>query len=1302
MAKGTKQQKPTQIQKPKPAKLPMFKKKKQTKKVQKEQAKSQKGEKTKADLVEEERGERVDILNSHLTQDCLLLLKGHKQPQLKVYKLDPSKASGQAPDPMTHELQTNTQSDGKQQNHPIGESLALGKKKGGRTKTNHKALSLLSSLKNSCKTPETPTTKPKTTRKRKSSSKLEIEGIITSSKRSLDCKECGEMFSDVSSLQKHKTTTHVVESPSLTYTNGNIFEGVSNVNLYQLPKSPRQCVGVMSTATDWDTEPEIAMEDREQNLSFPALIPSPSLTIPPAILQSNCFDDTGGPATDTNQQSHTSPELDLSTVKTQNTLLNSPPQLSLNSSSKTSESVKTKELVSPVDEKLEQRSAIKLTSVSEVVAAIDDDLKEELLLDVNLVTVGEKTEDEDSTCDGVSIPQNKSNEFECDSREQGPAKDQPVQSLASQTVSCSINRVEVKEEEEELLVQRKKVRGKRAVKDKEPGGMRRGKKSLRKDVATKQALIGNSDKEMNSEKKHGECRVVFEKHPAILGSDQETDANNTTATLLPSTSSACDCSHDEEQVVFELKSVTTSVHEVMNKSGLPGGEEHNRASDQSPLITLEKFLASRQRVSAETEPEIMTKGHHKQRLVSMDEDGGLALQNTQVTSVSTQHHQDIRTVLVKEETSIIPEDVQNTNGSKHIKWNVEPISNEDTDIPGMESPEITRESRITPEFSSSQCIFYPVKVEEREMQVEVTHAHKGRVNPEASPDPNQVEHHNALCHTHEGSPPALEYQDSRVQGLLSDPTDSDYTNNQDFEPSPNLREFLLQSSDEEDGGGLELYDPQINSEAEIMAYFNQNQTNSSNLPDQTSSKKPIDYFCKYFGWDTWVEIAEYTDRASRISNPVTPNEVAHFVGIHIAMGTLKFPCSKLYWEDLTKVPLIAEAMALPRFLELSHKLKLNSPASVSAPRNAANCPNAVQGKASPSRYCKKLLGDQTNETAALQSQTDPLWKIQPLLLRFKAGCQSLRQEDHYAIDHYPLHLTGRMHSNQISLYCTSLIGFSGSLSRVELTLNFADKENAVKKMVSKGTMVFLCKQELSTPAMLEHLLAAGVNGAGMVGGSRGQVGDEFVSSDGRLMLRRSHRGFILSTAGSSLKSMTSLIDNFEKAQMLARLNKGLQNLYTTPFTASTPTCWPQAVLWYLTDLALVNSWLQYRQEIGTKSVPLTLMAFRLEVSKALIFSGSDTQDSVPPHSPTEPVHARNETSNPVMTEGSPLPDAATRYDGSDHWPEQLGEGEGGRCRFGDCQRMSRVLCLKCCVFLCISRNHNCFLNFHSQRSLEKK
>lgn len=224
--------------------------------------------------------------------------------------------------------------------------------------------------------------------------------------------------------------------------------------------------------------------------------------------------------------------------------------------------------------------------------------------------------------------------------------------------------------------------------------------------------------------------------------------------------------------------------------------------------------------------------------------------------------------------------------------------------------------------------------------------------------------------------------------------------------------------------------------------------------------------------------------------------------------------------------------------------------------------------------------------------------------------------------------------------------------------------------------------------------------AGKVGGARGQVGDEFVSLDGKLKLFRCHHGFILSAAVKGRSRSTSLVSGFERALKAAKLNRDLRKAYHTPCLSSSPTAWPLSVLWHLTDLALVNSWLQHRGDRSHKQEPLSLMAFRLEVSKALILSSSsDAQDATPPRPPAPERPEQGTIPGSASIIETPLPDIAIRYDGIGHWPEQVAEGEGARCRFGGCDRTSRVRCLKCCVFLCISRSHNCFLQFHSQGAL---
>ncbi|XP_076016958.1 zinc finger protein 576, tandem duplicate 1 isoform X2 [Genypterus blacodes] len=1370
----------------------LFKKKKQPKPIEKKQTKKAKDAKmtiknqAKGLGKEQKLSTKTKTTFTNITQETLLLLKGHKQPLLKVHKLDPTKASGQtpeaSPDNSPTSMKQNKDGTLKQRKDSTKKSAnnrkTEGKKKGGRPKKNQKSLSLLSSLQVSHQPSETPI-KPKTTRKRKAPANVETEGVITSahSRRALECKDCGERFTEVASLQKHKAQVHIVESPGLTYTNGNIFEGVSSLDLFQLPKQHEKVTGVMNAAADWDTEPEMAeisLEDKEQSVSFPALNPSPSLPVPPSDVDRG-YGDVAGNKTVSDGQSLNSPDIVLpcqqvkilKSNKESSTCVTS--ENPLNTSTETKSSEEDESLASaqgetsqPSIKDLSKTPAL-ASMQSEVQDTADEDIKEDLLL--KIVTVGEQSDRDDPT---LSLDNVSENERNGSTNPEGESNDTAIvtvqndhkrteESPSLQTVSCSTHQQDIKEEEEETVVQKKKV-VKGTVTRWATRGRRGGAGRQKRSALCKSNSVEVNTRETVQEKEQGECQVVHQKAASdsemIFECETHTDrhdkptsqsspAENTTAKFDANEGTLSDS--PVERVVCELESVTTSVEQVARSddSRMERAEDPERETDQSPGIILDRIISSQRRDTnkelsliltrsprqglddtAESEAEVQEIKVEENTLDPLHLLVTLDCESRQGSSIQPQHRHGIRTVLVKDESSPMSDEAEATQGNRHIRWSVEQINTENSSSPLMEIGENTTDSNMVADFNANQCVFYPVKEEEREVLLGATPSNT--LLPDGISSDAQI----GLQSNDEGSYATQDYQETRVSGEGHQEFAEAHEADSEWHHAAGIQDFLLQSSDEEDLSGSELPDPQLESEAEVMAYFYKNQTNCPQQPDATChnlptsanelhsqipsedkrSREPIDYFSNYFGWDTWVEIARCTNKQP--NTPVAARVVAQFVGIHIAMGTLKFPSLRLYWEDLTKVPLIAEAMPLSQFLQLSRALKFASPTVCPGKDNSReerqdfqSVQEATPGTVSFSNRSSSLIneaqrqGDKSNDQNCPNVHTDPLWKVQPLLCRFRAGCQSLRQDAEYAVDQYPLPLTGKTNNNKRSLYCTTLIGFGGLMMHVDLKLNLLDKEDAVEKMAPRGSMVFLCRQELSTPAMLERLLVAGVHGAGRVGGARGQIGDEFVSSDGRLMLRRSQCGFILSTAGNSQKNMPSLIDNFEKAQMLTRLNRDLQNLYRIPLTALAPTCWPQAVLWYLTDTALVNSWLLYRQDHQSVSEPLTLMAFRLEVSKALIrCSGSDTQDSVPPQPPTEKAHVTSETPNPNVIQESPLPDAATRYDGSGHWPEQLAEGEGGRCRFGDCQRTSRVLCLKCCVFLCISRNHNCFLNFHNQGS----
>ena len=56
-------------------------------------------------------------------------------------------------------------------------------------------------------------------------------------------------------------------------------------------------------------------------------------------------------------------------------------------------------------------------------------------------------------------------------------------------------------------------------------------------------------------------------------------------------------------------------------------------------------------------------------------------QNRPRLNVQPHQHRDIRTVLVKEESSLVLNEAQVSQGSRRIRWNVEPVDNENTATP---------------------------------------------------------------------------------------------------------------------------------------------------------------------------------------------------------------------------------------------------------------------------------------------------------------------------------------------------------------------------------------------------------------------------------------------------------------------------------------------------------------------------------------------------------------------------------------------------------------------------------------------
>ncbi|MCJ8728298.1 hypothetical protein PDJAM_G00002840 [Pangasius djambal] len=1224
-----------------------------------------------------------------IKQQALLLLKGHKQPQLKVHKLD-AKTTGL--DQLIHKCQTKEIYGYETSVKPAKEgiqnkSLQVPRQKKKKAKTMGKKSKVDSKQSSHLQTSPINNdfhsgAKQKVVRKRKAPVKIDQEIALSPpySRLIIGCHDCGKSFSEVSALQEHMALMHSENGALQSIVPCDVSE-MPTVSLRPKEIIPTNAVHSsdfeIHVPTDWDVESEIreiGLGDEQRNehrLSFPALNPSPSFPM------TATFVDGEGKQDDTLNQE---PPLGHEKAIGKNSACH----------------VETNKTKVREQENIDVHS-LPPVSLSEPQESMD--VKEVLPSDVNLVMVEDQNEgDYHISTKLYSLSQNNSHKVS-DPQEgeashnilshnpafiQNQLPTKPVNLASTNNAGSHLTeQSEIKQEADEISVQTvasqtntSMTRGKRGRGSKGRGKRQLGKRCSAENRHTEEMVANEED-----------CQVVFELYSLTCNSEEKNEEILKNRKAINATAASIHSALKESSEVHEVyvlpQPATAGALEMMkseNSSLTQKSGEHDKNSSFSSSLR-------KGRISVNCQSGMRGQGNQQS-------DNGL-------TSAGTSTD-----VKIEASTSVLtPHDVQANDGDFLQGVQMILVKAEDQQI--SNDPHILQEIHhnacpVVAQSTAKQCIFYPVKEEEGEMLVEPQVNNQGTSDSEVSDErtgpwgapgleeceirircPQMEMHHSLYSSTEEGNVGAEQQSPEDVLEFLSQTSDMEDFDSVHSEPEAETHIMSCYHGIYANGAvrQCEL------SSTEQHAKTSEN-TGCPEADDQQASSKehcePIDYFIQYFSWNMWKDIAACTGQGSKLLKPVTEKEVAQFVGIHIAMGTLKFPSMKLYWEDFTRVPLIADAMSADMFSELASNLRL---ASLKGDRPNWNGQDAHKDQ------------DAHNCTETLVSKKDPLWKVQAIVNRVRDGCQALKRNGNYGVDQYLLPF--QRHPTH-SLHHTVMINAAGLVMDFSLRVSDCNREDIVEKMVSREKsdnqgMVFLCKPELSTPSMLEHLLEAGVRSAGKVGGARGQIGDEFVTSDGKLKLFRCHHGFILSAVTKEKSRSTSLVSGFERAIKAANLNRDLRSLYRTPCTSPSPSAWPQSVLWDLVDLALVNSWLQYKQDQSHLPEPLSLMAFRLEVSKALIRSSNiAVQDSSPPYLPPPVRPGSNASPGRSDVFETPLPDAATRYDGLGHWPEQLSEGEEARCRFGGCRQMSRVRCLKCCVFLCISRNHNCFLKFHSQ------
>ncbi|RWS01065.1 piggyBac transposable element-derived protein 3-like protein, partial [Dinothrombium tinctorium] len=491
-------------------------------------------------------------------------------------------------------------------------------------------------------------------------------------------------------------------------------------------------------------------------------------------------------------------------------------------------------------------------------------------------------------------------------------------------------------------------------------------------------------------------------------------------------------------------------------------------------------------------------------------------------------------------------------------------------------------------------------------------------------------------------------------------------------------------------------------------YIDESTDELSSEEEGCSAWKPELYLDKYLPQSIFELMAKHTNGYYEKNNPgkclnTNAEEIQNFLGLQIYMSTMGLRRIAYYWKPEFQCAFITSVMPYNRFSTLRNNLH---------------------------------IVDVDSE----KDQEDKLWKISPIISHIRSVCNDLMKDNRLAIDeqmigfksnrmpskqYMPMKPTKYGLKNYVLAGPTGLVfdflvyqGNTTPINSDEIE-KFGHAGAVVLKLLSgverdKSTVVYMDRYFTSIELFLElckrKIYASGPIKENRIG--RVDFGEskkdfkkeprgtfrELVSEKGNLCLIRwldsNPLTFLSSFVGtmpvmqakrySRKKGESVFIDlpyaihDYNKNMGGVDLCDQLLAYYQPPRTRK----WTIRAIFHFIDLAICNSWNEYResQSDNTQSDNLDLFSFRLNIARQFC--------SVKPNRTRGRPRKK-----PQKKRKQPL----QRFDGKNHLPSfDESRNFASRCALRSCSARSKIYCVKCKVHLCVRQKKDCFRKYHME------